>query len=71
LFVRSFVRSFIHSFIRSFIHSFIPIPPENCSRVYEAITRDKDHRGKVVAAGAVRTLINLGNDGNDACRVRH
>lgn len=43
---------------------------ENCSRVYEAITRDKDHRGKVVAAGAVRTLINLGNDGNDACRVR-
>merc|ERR1719374_316084 len=43
---------------------------ENCSRVYEAITRDKDHRGPVVAAGGVRTLINLGNNGNDECKKR-
>ena len=38
--------------------------------MYEAITRDKDHRGPVVAAGGVRTLINLGNNGNDECKKR-
>lgn len=43
---------------------------ENCSRIYEAITRDKDHRGPVVAAGGVRTLIDLGNNGNDECKKR-
>ena len=43
---------------------------ENVSRIYEAITRDKDHRGPVVAAGGVRTLIDLGNNGNDECKKR-